>query len=158
MVHKAARMLRKGNDIGKRMEVVGEEGTAIDDMVVYLKAELYDFSYLQQNAFDKEDAYCPMKRQIDLFTLINKIFDTHFNFRTHDDARKYFLSLQNKVKNMNFLGYESEQYRKAWTDIEQMITGGSQKTEDRSQKTEACPTTEGKEKSEDGIQKEPGMH
>lgn len=121
MVHKAANILRKGNDIGKRMEVVGEEGTAIDDMVVYLKAELYDFSYLQQNAFDKEDAYCPIKRQIDLFGLINKIFDMHFKFQTHDEARKYFLSLQNKIKNMNFLGYQSDQYRKAWAEIEQMI-------------------------------------
>ncbi len=43
------------------MEVVGEEGTALEDMIIYLKAELYDFSYLQQNAFDKEDAYCPLK-------------------------------------------------------------------------------------------------
>ncbi len=63
------------------MEVVGEEGTALDDMIIYLKAELYDFCYLQQNAFDKEDAYCPLKRQIDFFVLINKIFDTAFQFQ-----------------------------------------------------------------------------
>ena len=62
-------ILYEGNEIGKRMEVVGEEGTAIEDMIIYLKAELYDFSYLQQNAFDKEDAYCPLKRQIPLFQL-----------------------------------------------------------------------------------------
>ena len=67
MVNKARDILFKGNEIGKRMEVVGEEGTAIDDMIVYLKAELYDFSYLQQNSFDKEDAYCPLERQIPLF-------------------------------------------------------------------------------------------
>ena len=45
MVNRARRHpCSNGNEIGKRMEVVGEEGTAIDDMVVYLKAELYDFS------------------------------------------------------------------------------------------------------------------
>ena len=63
------------------MEVVGEEGTPIEDMIIYLKAELYDFAYLQQNAFDKEDTYCPIERQIALFQLHQQIFDTKFNFQ-----------------------------------------------------------------------------
>ena len=37
MVRKAERFLHKGDEIGKRMEVVGEEGLPIEDMVVYLK-------------------------------------------------------------------------------------------------------------------------
>lgn len=121
MVKRADRILKTGNEIGKRMEVVGEEGTALEDMLIYLKAELYDFSYLQQNAFDKEDAYCPFKRQMHLFKLINKIFDTRFKFRTHDEARQYFLSLQNKIKNMNFLAYESEEYRKTFAEIDELV-------------------------------------
>ena len=72
------------------MEVVGEEGVAIEDMIIYLKAELYEFCYLQQNAFDKEDAYCPLERQIELFTLIQQIFDAKFEFDTHDAARSFF--------------------------------------------------------------------
>lgn len=121
MVRKAGRILRVGNEIGKRMEVVGEEGTAIDDMLIFLKAELYDFSYLQQNAFDKEDAYCPLKRQIILFKLINKIFDTPFKFQTHDEARQYFLGLQNQIKNMNFMSMDSRQYKETFAHIEEMI-------------------------------------
>jgi V/A-type H+-transporting ATPase subunit A len=121
MVKKAERILRTGNEIGKRMEVVGEEGTALEDMAIYLKAELYDFSYLQQNAFDKEDAYCPLKRQIKLFLLINKIFDTRFKFHSHDSAREYFLELQNQIKNMNFLAFTSEEYRKSFHKIEEMV-------------------------------------
>lgn len=121
MVFKADKILRVGNEIGRRMEVVGEEGTALNDMLIYLKAELYDFAYLQQNAFDKEDAYCPLKRQIILFKLINKIFDKPFKFRTHDEAREYFLSLQNQIKNMNFMSMDSRPYREAFAHIEQMI-------------------------------------
>lgn len=121
MVKKSLRFLYLGNDIGKRMEVVGEEGIAIDDLVIYLKAELYDFSYLQQNAFDKEDAYCPLKRQIPLFELIDRIFDKRFDFHSHDDARRFFLDLQNKVKNLNSIPFNSEAYRKASKSIEQMI-------------------------------------
>jgi len=121
MVKKAREILFKGYEIGKRMEVVGEEGTAIDDMIVYLKAELYDFSYLQQNSFDKEDAYCPLDRQIPLFKLINKIFNKPFHFNAHDEARKYFLHLQNQIKNMNFLAFNSDEYRKAFAEIERLL-------------------------------------
>ncbi len=121
MVKRARRILFEGNDIGKRMEVVGEEGIAMGDMLTYLKAELYDFSYLQQNAFDKEDAYCPLKRQIALFELINHIFETDFKFHSHDLAREFFLELQNRIKNMNFVPFESEEYRKAWAQIKGFI-------------------------------------
>lgn len=121
MVKKARRILFEGNEIGKRMEVVGEEGIALKDLITYLISELYDFSYLQQNAFDKEDAYCPLKRQIPLFLLINRIFDTPFHFQSHDQARQFFLGLQNQIKNMNFIPFQSEQYNKAFASIEETI-------------------------------------
>jgi len=115
------KMLRDGDDIGKRMEVVGEEGISIHDMVSYLKGELYDFAYLQQNAFDKEDAYCPLDRQVPLFKLVGKVFDTEFSFDGHDSARSFFLSMQNEIKNMNFMPYGSEQYHTAYGNIEEKI-------------------------------------
>lgn len=121
MVENAGKMLRKGEEIGKRMEVVGEEGTSLEDLIIYLKAELYDFSYLQQNAFDKEDAYCPLERQIDLFQLIQTVFDTHFIFASHDAARTYFLQLQNQIKNMNFIPYESGEYKAVQSKITEAI-------------------------------------
>jgi V/A-type H+-transporting ATPase subunit A len=120
-VKRADMLLRKGSEIGKRMEVVGEEGTALEDMIVYLKAELYDFCYLQQNAFDKVDAYCPLSRQIPLFKLINTIFDSEFDFRSRDRAREFFLGLQSKMKNMNSIPFESEEYKESMKDIEKMI-------------------------------------
>ncbi|MDN3506594.1 MAG: V-type ATP synthase subunit A [Simkaniaceae bacterium] len=115
------KMLRESDDIGKRMEVVGEEGISIHDMVTYLKGELYDFAYLQQNAFDKEDAYCPLDRQVPLFQLVGKVFDTEFSFEGHDNARSFFLALQNEIKNMNFMPYGSEQYHLAYGKIEEKI-------------------------------------
>ncbi|NGX42544.1 MAG: V-type sodium ATPase catalytic subunit A [Chlamydiae bacterium] len=121
MVKKADWFQRNGDEIGKRMEVVGEEGTAIDEMMIYLKAELYDFSYLQQNAFDKEDAYCPLKRQIVQFKLINRIFDTKFHFESHDEAREFFLNLQNQVKNLNFMSFDSGEFRSALEKVDALI-------------------------------------
>lgn len=122
-VKAASRFLVQGNEIGKRMEVVGEEGTALEDLVIYLKAELYDFSYLQQNAFDKEDAYCPLKRQIELFQLIAQVFEAKFKFKNHDAARNFFLNLQNDIKNMNFIPYGSDSYKAAMDKINAQIEG-----------------------------------
>ncbi len=121
-VRQAATFLRKGDEIGKRMEVVGEEGVALDDMVLYLKSELYEFCYLQQNAFDKEDAYCPLDRQVKLFSLILKIFDGQFSFDTHDEARSFFLNLQNDIKNMNFLPFESHLYKDVYAEVERKLS------------------------------------
>ncbi len=121
MVRKAAWFLREGGEIGKRMEVVGEEGTSLEDMIIHLKAEAYDFCYLQQNAFDKIDAYCPLERQIPLFRLMNHIFDTPFDFTTRDRAREFFLNLQGKIKTLNSTPFESQEYKELMRVIHEMI-------------------------------------
>lgn len=120
-VKRAAKILRDGNEIGRRMEVVGEEGISLEDMVIHLKAELYDFCYLQQNAFDKVDAYCPLERQIPLFRLINHIFTTSFDFANRDKAREFFLTLQGKIKTMNSILFGTDEYKKAFEEIQEMI-------------------------------------
>jgi V/A-type H+-transporting ATPase subunit A len=127
MVKGASKILREGDEIGKRMEVVGEEGISMNDMITYLKSELYEFSYLQQNAFDKEDAYCPLQRQIPLFKLIYHVFDEVFTFDTHDMARNFFLELQNELKNMNFMPFKSDRYNQAWERIEKKLETNAKK-------------------------------
>jgi V/A-type H+-transporting ATPase subunit A len=125
MVILADKMLREGDEIGKRMEVVGEEGISLVDMITYLKSELYEFAYLQQNAFDKEDAYCSLERQIELFRLVNRIFDAHFHFESRDAARSFFLELQNELKNMNFMPFKSERYFESFGALEKKIEHAS---------------------------------
>ncbi len=120
-VRATAQIIKKGDEIGKRMEVVGEEGVALDDMILFLKSELYEFCYLQQNAFDKEDTYCPLERQIEMFRLIQTIFETRFEFDVHDAARSFFLNLQNEIKNINFLPFHSTRYKEAMAAVEEKI-------------------------------------
>ena len=103
------------------MEVVGEEGTAIEDIEIYFKSELYDICYLQQNAFDKEDAYCPLERQLETFNLINEIFEKKFSFDNHDAARSFFLNMQNDLKNLNFLPYRTGEYNSLYEKIKKSI-------------------------------------
>ena len=117
----SANILRESDEISKRMEVVGEEGVAIEDLLTFLKGELYEFCYLQQNAFDKEDAYAPLDRQMEMFRIIQDIFDAKFAFDTHDEARSFFLGLQNELKNINFLPFRSEKYKAAISAVGQKI-------------------------------------
>jgi len=117
----ASLILQKGDEIGKRMEVVGEEGVALEDMILYLKADLYEFCYLQQNAFDAEDAYCPLPRQIETFRMIQTIFGSRFSLDSHDEARSFFLGLQNAIKNLNFIPFRSERYMQEIALIQEQI-------------------------------------
>lgn len=120
-VSKAKEILEKGEEIAKRMEVVGEEGIQIEDFVIYLKKELFDFAYLQQNAFDREDTFCPMDRQIEMLSFIYKIFVKTFCFTESEDARKYFLRLQNEIKNVNLYPYKSEFFERGMQSLNKRI-------------------------------------
>jgi V/A-type H+-transporting ATPase subunit A len=59
-------------------KVVGEEGTALADYVDYLKAEFFDFVYLQQNAFDPVDEATSRERQVYMFNVIFHILESEF--------------------------------------------------------------------------------
>lgn len=116
-------LLKEGDEINKRMEVVGEEGISMGDMISYLKSELYDTCYLQQNAFDKEDEYCPSDRQVEIFKILFSLLESPFRFDSNDDARKFFLQLQNEIRNINFLKFKSEEYRTALERVLQSRQG-----------------------------------
>jgi V/A-type H+/Na+-transporting ATPase subunit A len=124
LVHRAQRLLIDADEIRRRMEVVGEEGTPIEDLVLFLKGELFDFVYLQQNAFDSQDAYCPMERQLELFSFLQRIFVAQFDFPDRDSARTYFLHLQGQLKNMNYVEYRSAEYQQALKDMEELLSQG----------------------------------
>ena len=56
-------LLIEGDEIGSMMKVIGEEGTTLEDYITYLKAEMLDAVYLQQNSFDLIEANCGIERQ-----------------------------------------------------------------------------------------------
>jgi V/A-type H+-transporting ATPase subunit A len=120
-VDTAQKILLEGLEIEKRMDVVGEDAIQMSDYVTYLKKELFDFAYLQQNAFDQEDVYCPMDRQIEMMEIYSKIFASPFMFKNHDLARKSFIILQNDLKNLNYAAFRSESYLDGKMKIEKRI-------------------------------------
>ena len=92
-VEKARTLLRKGNEIGQMMKVVGEEGTSLADFTTYLKAEFLDAVYLQQNAFSDSDATTPVARQKIMFDVVEKALFTDYRFEDKDETRTFFMGL-----------------------------------------------------------------
>jgi V/A-type H+-transporting ATPase subunit A len=120
-------ILRKGSDIAQMMKVVGEEGTSLSDYVDYLKAEFFDFVYLQQNAFDAVDEATPKERQIYVFDFIYRILESEFVFETKDTALHFFQQLRQLFKGWNSVLWQSEDFEKTENEISLFLAGRSRK-------------------------------
>jgi V/A-type H+/Na+-transporting ATPase subunit A len=110
-------ILRKGFDVAQMMKVVGEEGTSLSDYVDYLKAEFFDFVYLQQNAFDPVDEATPKERQIYIFDFIYRILEADFSFEDKNTALHFFLQLRQIFRSWNSAPYQSEEFAKTEKEI-----------------------------------------
>jgi V/A-type H+-transporting ATPase subunit A len=104
-------MLLRGNEISQMMKVVGEEGTSLDDYIVFLKSEFMDFIYLQQNAFDAVDAATSSDRQRYVFDVILKILMANFNLSDKTEARSYFYQLRQLFLDLNGSEFETEEFQ-----------------------------------------------
>jgi V/A-type H+-transporting ATPase subunit A len=93
-VEAARAILRKGNEVGQMMKVVGEEGTSLGDFTTYLKAEFLDAVYLQQNAFSESDASTPVERQKIMFDVVEQVLRAEFSIGQKDALRSFFMDLQ----------------------------------------------------------------
>uniref|UniRef100_UPI000D3D6A81 V-type ATP synthase subunit A n=1 Tax=Candidatus Similichlamydia epinepheli TaxID=1903953 RepID=UPI000D3D6A81 len=103
-VQRTHELLQESEAISRRVDVLGEDGISLSEFISYLKSELYDVAYLQQNSFDDEDMYCPLSKQKLLFSFMNEVLDSDFSWiESHADARTFFLSLQAEMRMLNFL-------------------------------------------------------
>ena len=108
----ANKMIKDGNEVGQMMKVVGEEGTSIDDFIVYLKSEYIDSTYLQQNAFDEIDSSNSVERQRYTFDMLLTLLRTSLNFENKNEARSFFQKLTQTCRDMNVCEYENNDYKK----------------------------------------------
>ena len=114
-------VMRKSAEIDQMMKVVGEEGTSLDDFLVYLKGEYVDAVYFQQNSFDPVDAAVPTERQHRYFKLIVKIVAADLKFESKDEARRWFAELRLKTLDFNGTQYLSEDFLRIEKEIEAFV-------------------------------------
>ncbi len=123
-------ILFRGNDVAQMMKVVGEEGTSLEDYIVYLKSEFLDDVYLQQDSFDPVDAAVSTERQQYVYNLIFDVLSTIFNLESKEEARKYFNQLRQKFRDWNGTEWESEEFAGKEKEIRTLIAEKKKGTEE----------------------------
>lgn len=120
-LEKARALLRKGSEVNQMLKVVGEEGTNMEDFVTYLKSELIDAAYLQQDAFHEIDSAVGVDRQRRVFAFYEKLIDTRFSFASNDEARRFFNELTQQCRDWNSTDMETEAFADQEKKLQQRI-------------------------------------
>jgi len=109
-VEQLRKILRRGCDVAQMMKVVGEEGTSDQDFLTYLKGELLDSVYLQQNAFNDVDAATPADRQREMFGVVEKAMLASYSFADKGAARKFFQGVTQSFVDWNQTPADAPEY------------------------------------------------
>ena len=120
-------ILHHGDEIGSMMKVVGEEGTTLQDYITYLKSEMLDAVYLQQNSFDLVEANCGEMRQRYVTDKLVYILGSSYAVQSKDDARSFFNRMRQKFIDWNYTEFESEAFAKAESEIDELYRKGNGK-------------------------------
>ena len=110
-------ILQHGDEIGSMMKVIGEEGTTLSDYITYLKSEMLDAVYLQQNSFDSIEANCGTLRQRYVTDKLVYILGSNYAVESKDDARSFFNRMRQKFIDWNYTEFESESFKKEESEI-----------------------------------------
>lgn len=126
-------LLHKGREIDSMMKVVGEEGTMLSDYVSYLKSEMLDSVYLQQNSFDPVDSHCSSPRQRYLSDKLIAVLGSDYAISSKEDARRFFNRMRQRFIDWNYTEFESEAYKAAQAEIDSLYSEGEGRLGDEAQ-------------------------
>ncbi len=121
-------ILLHGYDISSMMKVVGEEGTSLEDYIIYLKSEMLDSVYLQQNSFDPIDADCGKDRQRYVTDKLISVLGSDFVVTDKDGARSFFNRMRQKFIDWNYKPFNSDEFKNTEAEIDAIYAEGKGKT------------------------------
>jgi len=120
-IEAAREILREGNEVNQMMKVVGEEGTSLDDFIIYLKGEYLDTAYLQQDAYHDIDGVSDARRQRYMFRHMTNILETDMVFEDKAAARVFFQRLTQTTKDWNRVALDRDEFRNLEQHMAKMI-------------------------------------
>ncbi len=115
--------VRRGSEVNQMMKVVGEEGTTLDDYIIYQKGEFVDSCYYQQNSFDAVDATVSVERQRHVFSLLMEILNADLDLADKKEARQFFAQLRQRFLDWNGTREESSEYQEREKEIRAFFSG-----------------------------------
>ncbi|MDA3884034.1 MAG: V-type ATP synthase subunit A [Candidatus Delongbacteria bacterium] len=114
-------ILLRGREASEQINILGDDGVPIDYHLRYWKAEVIDFVFLQQDAYDAIDKSSHLDRQKFMLEQVLKVYNTDFKFDSFEEVNPYFKSIINTFKQMNYSEYESEKFNGYLKEIETKI-------------------------------------
>ncbi len=114
-------ILQRGKEVQEQINILGDDGVPVDYHVTFWKSEVIDFVILQQDAFDKIDAVCPLERQEYMLNLVMDICERQFHFDNFNDVMEYFKRLINVCRQMNYSEFKSEKFETYRKQIDDML-------------------------------------
>ena len=102
--------LLRGKEIQEQINILGDDGVPVDYHEEFWKSEVIDFVILQQDAFDKIDAVCPLERQEYMLNLVMDICRHDYDFQNFLDVSEYFKKVINLCKQMNYSEFHSAEF------------------------------------------------
>ncbi|MCK4641800.1 MAG: V-type ATP synthase subunit A, partial [Candidatus Marinimicrobia bacterium] len=121
----ARKILFKGNEVHQMMLVVGEEGTSVEDYIIYLKSEFLDSVYLQQNSFDSVDGATSPERQKYVFNYVHDVLITEFSLKEKNEARNFFNKMRQLFIDWNYIDMKDEEFNRQEAVITKLIEENS---------------------------------
>jgi V/A-type H+/Na+-transporting ATPase subunit A len=114
-------ILIRGKEASEQINILGDDGVPLDYHLTYWKAEVFDAVILQQDAFDEVDRNAPMARQKYMLEKVYEVYHTQFNFDSFEEVNPYFKNIINKLKQMNYSVFESDEFFKFDKDFYNVI-------------------------------------
>jgi len=118
----AYNMLRRAYEIEAMMKVVGEEGTSLQDYIVFLKGDFLDYVYFQQNSFDPVDHAVDPERQTHTFKMIMEVLTAQLDLQHKDEARGWFNQLRQKFLDYNSSEWNSDAFKSLGKEIQEQLS------------------------------------
>ena len=121
MVNQMKTNLLRGKEVQEQINILGDDGVPVDYHVTFWKSEVIDFVILQQDAFDKIDAVCPLERQEFMLKLVMDICNSDYKFETFLDVMEYFKRIINICKQMNYCEFHSEKFEEHLGKLKELL-------------------------------------
>ena len=121
LVYAGKTLVQRGKEANDQINILGDDGVPVEYHERFWKSELIDFVILQQDAFDDIDANCPLERQKMMFEMVLDICNKTFDFADFEECSKFFKTLINLFRQMNYAEWQSEKFADYRSQIEALV-------------------------------------
>ena len=120
-VYAGKTLVQRGKEANDQINILGDDGVPVEYHERFWKSELIDFVILQQDAFDDIDANCPLERQKMMYEMVLDICNKTFDFADFEECSKFFKTLINLFRQMNYAEWQSEKFADYRSQIEALV-------------------------------------